>query len=144
MSQIDGRGMTIAVCVDDRGGMLFNGRRLSRDRGLIADLLELAGDAPVRAAPFSAALFNGSCERVTVSDDFLDAAGAGDVCFVENADAAPYMDKVERFVIYRWNRDYPSDTLLDVRPEKYGLRLDESRDFAGSSHGRITREVYVR
>ena len=136
--------MTIAVCVDNRGGMLFNGRRLSRDRGLVADLLALAGDAPVRAAPFSAALFDGEGERVTVSGDFLDAAGAGDVCFVENAAAAPYMDRVERLVIYRWNRDYPSDTRFDVQPEEYGLRLAESRDFAGSSHGNITREVYVR
>lgn len=136
--------MTIAVCVDNRGGMMFNGRRLSRDRGLIADLLALAGDKTVRAAPFSAALFNVAGAHVTVSDDFLDAAGAGDVCFVENAAAAPYMDRVERFVIYRWNRDYPSDMSLDVRPEEYGLRLVESRDFAGSSHESITREVYVR
>lgn len=136
--------MTIAVCVDNRGGMLFNGRRLSRDRELVADLLALAGDAPVRAAPFSAALFNGARKRVDVGDDFLDAAGAGDVCFVENVAAAPYMDRVERFVIYRWNRDYPSDTRLDVQPEEYGLNLAESRDFAGSSHKIITREVYVR
>lgn len=136
--------MTIAVCVDNRGGMLFNGRRLSRDRELISDLLAFAGDAPVRAAAFSAALFRGAGERVAVGDDFLDAAGAGDICFVENAAAAPYMDRVERLVIYRWNRDYPSDMRFDVQPEEYGLSLAESRDFAGSSHEIITREVYVR
>lgn len=135
--------MTAAVCVDNRGGMLFNGRRLSRDRALIADLLELAGGAPVRAAPFSAALFAGAGDAAVISGDFLDAAGAGDVCFVENAALAPYMDRVERLVIYRWNRDYPSDTRLDVRPEDFGLRLAESRDFAGSSHEKLTREIYA-
>lgn len=136
--------MTAVVCVDNRGGMLFYGRRLSRDRALIADLLELAGDAPVRAAPFSAALFPRAGERVSISGDFLDAAGEGELCFVENADLAPYMDRVERLVIYCWNRDYPSDVSLGVQPEEYGLRLAESRDFAGSSHENITREVYVR
>lgn len=136
--------MTAVVCVENRGGMLFNGRRVSRDRALIADLLELAGDAPLRIAPFSARLFARAAERVRISADFLDAAGEGDVCFVEDAALSPYMDAVERLVIYRWNRDYPSDVGFDVQPEVYGLRLAESRDFAGSAHENITREVYVR
>ncbi len=136
--------MTVAVCVDNRGGTLFNGRRLSRDRFLIADLLALAGEAAVWAAPFSAALFAGLGERVTISDDFLSRAGDRDVCFVENVPLTPYMDRSDRLVIYRWNRDYPSDTRLDVQPEEYGLHLAESFDFAGSSHEKITREVYVK
>lgn len=136
--------MTAVVCVENRGGMLFYGRRVSRDRVLIDNLLELAGDAPVRLAPFSAGLFTKARERVLISGDFLDAAGEGEVCFVEDAALGPYMDKVERLVIYRWNRDYPSDMSFDVQPEEYGLRLADSRDFAGSSHENITREVYVR
>lgn len=136
--------MTAVVCVENRGGMLFYGRRVSRDRVMIADLLEFAGDAPLRCAPFSAGLFANARERVRISADFLDAAGAGDVCFVEDAALGPHMDAVERLVIYRWNRDYPSDVGLDVQPEEYGLSLAESRDFAGSSHENITREVYVR
>jgi len=135
--------MTVAVCVDNRGGTLFNGRRLSRDRLLIADLLALAGEAAVRAAPFSAALFAQSGERVRISEDFLSRAGNGDVCFVENVPLTPYMDRLDRLIVYSWNRDYPSDTRLDVRPEEYG-HLAESVDFAGSSHEKITREVYVK
>ena len=130
--------MTAVVCVDNRGGMLFNGRRLSRDRLLIADLLELAGGAHVRASPFSAALFAGAGSTAVIGEDFLDAAGTGDICFVENAALTPYMDRVERLVIYRWNRDYPSDTRLDVQPEAYGLYLAGSCDFAGSSHEKLT------
>lgn len=135
--------MTAAVCVDNRGGMLFGGRRLSRDRLLIADLLELAQGDTVRAAPFSSALFTKAGGAVLISEDFLDAAGSRDICFVENAALAPYMDRVERLVIYRWNRDYPSDTRLDVQPESYGLRLDSVREFAGSSHEKLTREIYA-
>ena len=112
--------------------MLFNGRRLSRDRLLIEDMLALAGDATVRAAPFSDVLFTGWPGRVKISGDFLEAAGEGEVCFVENSALAEYMDRVERLVIYRWNRDYPSDTRLDVRPEDWGMRLAGSLDFAAA------------
>lgn len=135
--------MTVAVCVDNSGGMLFNGRRLSRDRVMIEDLLSLAGSVPVRAAPFSAALFSKAAERAEICRDFLSAAGDGAFCFVENVPLAGYMDRVEKLIIYRWNRDYPSDVKLDVQPEEYGLRLAESLEFAGSSHDKITREVYA-
>ena len=36
--------MTLAFCVDDRGGLSFNRRRQSRDRAVSADLLSQAGD----------------------------------------------------------------------------------------------------
>ena len=39
--------MQIIVCVDDRGGMLFNKRRQSRDRVLIADVLSELGDKKI-------------------------------------------------------------------------------------------------
>ena len=35
--------MILAFCVDDQGGLAFNHRRQSRDRGLVADLLAAAG-----------------------------------------------------------------------------------------------------
>jgi len=35
--------MILAFCVDDQGGLAFNHRRQSRDRGLMADLLAEAG-----------------------------------------------------------------------------------------------------
>ena len=35
--------MTVFVCLDDRGGMLFNLRRQSRDREQMADMLRLVG-----------------------------------------------------------------------------------------------------
>lgn len=61
--------MTVILTLDDRGGMSFNGRRQSRDRLLIADLLsELRARGVTRLvlAPSSASLF---------PEDALSAAG---------------------------------------------------------------------
>ena len=38
--------MILALCVDDKNGMAFNGRRQSMDRLLRADLLTAAGEGP--------------------------------------------------------------------------------------------------
>ena len=47
----------------------------------------------------------------------------------------------ETIVLYRWNRAYPADVKFTM-PQ--GFALKESRDFAGSSHEKITREEYIR
>lgn len=41
-----GGRMILAFCIDDQGGLAFNHRRQSRDRGLVADLLAAAGILP--------------------------------------------------------------------------------------------------
>ena len=50
--------MILAFCIDDQGGLAFNHRRQSRDRGLVADLLAEAGARPVFCLPYSAGLFD--------------------------------------------------------------------------------------
>ena len=134
--------MRVALCVDDLGGMLFNGRRQSRDRGLIADLLREAAPARLLISPFSADLFG--ADAVTVSEDFLQTAGAGELCVLENAPRAPHADRIDELILYRWNRRYPRDLTLDLDPLAAGLRLVEKTELAGYSHESITKERYVR
>ena len=132
--------MIIAACVEDRDGMRFNGRRLSRDRAQTADLLALCGGA-LRAAPCSADLFAGQ-PGVLLSGDFLDRAGPGEVCFVEDRPVGGLADRVEAVVLYRWNRAYPFDMKLDL--DLTDFLLEERTEFPGSSHKTITREYYIR
>ena len=132
----------VAVCVDEFGGMLFNGRRQSRDRVLISDLLDFAGDKKIIINDFSLSLFKDYLDRIILSPSPLNEAGENAVCFIENLPLADYKDKIETLVIYRWNREYPSDKKLDVSPEALGLKLISSSDFVGSSHKKITKEIY--
>ncbi|MDD3347738.1 ribonuclease Z [Oscillibacter sp.] len=135
--------MIVAVCVGNENGVAFNGRRLSRDRAQQADLLALCGEGRLWVDAFSAPLFADHAERLRVSADFLEQAGEKEICFVENRPLRPFLHRMEGLVLYRWNRAYPSDVRLDVDVEA-DFVLTQQRDFPGSSHRRITREIYKR
>ena len=135
--------MHLIVCVDDRLGMSFGGRRQSRDRVLCEDVIcTVQGRGAVLClSPYSAPLFEGSaCLRV--SQTYLADAGEDDFCFCEREAIAPHAHRVSAVTVYRWNRHYPSDRKLDLDLSAYTLR--ETTEFAGSSHDMITKEVYVK
>ena len=136
--------MTVFVCVDDKGGMTFFGKRQSRDSVLIKDVIEHAEDGILYVNEFSEKLFEQSDASVISVSSPLDSAAEGSYVFVENLPLAPYKDKIQKLVIYRWNRHYPSDKKLDIDPKSLGMRLFVSYDFQGSSHTKITKEVYER
>ena len=50
--------MKLIVCVDLNNGMLFNNRRLSRDRGLIEQIYSLVGENKLWITEFSKDLFD--------------------------------------------------------------------------------------
>ena len=132
--------MIAAVCIEDRGGMRFCGRRVSRDRAQQADLIALCGGEPLWLNAGSAGLFQG--QNITVDEAFLTKAGPGQVCFVEDQPLTPVLDRLERLVVYRWNRTYPSDFKLDL--DLADLVRTEQTEFPGNSHETITREIYER
>ena len=136
--------MRIAVCIDDRGGMLFNRRRQSQDRLLRQDLLREAAGGPLWMSPYSRGQFSDTSEQLRAEEDFPRRAGAGELCFFEDVDPAPWLEAAEEVILYRWNRTYPYDLKLDLCPEEAGFTLAEKTEFAGSSHEKITREVYLR
>lgn len=134
--------MKIIVCLCDKGGMLFNKRRQSRDRVLLQNLADYVNDGAIFVNGFSAPLFESSTASVIEVSDPLLSAGDGDFVFLENLSLKRARDKIEEMIIYRWNRSYPADFFLDLEPSEAGLRLVESTEFSGSSHEKITREIY--
>lgn len=136
--------MNVIVCLCDRGGMLFNNRRQSRDRLLIKDLSEYCENGIVYISEFSAPLFEGGDISAIVASNPLELAGEGEYVFIENISLCGYEEKIEKMIVYKWNRSYPADFYLDVTPWGLGLTLTESTDFVGNSHEKITREVYSR
>lgn len=132
--------MLAVLCLDDRAGLSFNHRRLSRDRAQQEDLLALGRGRRLWIAPCSASLFRWAGGQVTVSENLLRLAGPGELCFLE--DRLPDVEALEGLILYRWNRDYPAD--VHFRPDLTGFVLAERLDFPGLSHERITRETYLR
>ena len=137
--------MVAIVCLDDRNGMEFHHRRQSRDSRLREWVLGMAKGRRLWMSPYSARQFaEEERESICVSDGFLEEAGEGDYAFVESCPLAPYEGKVEKLVVFRWNRLYPSDRYFDLNLAGGQWHRTETKDFSGTSHERITMEVYVR
>ncbi len=128
--------MTVALCIDDQGGRLFGGRRQSRDRVLLEDLLsESKGE--LRILPFSQGLLK---DRAVLCADLTEDG----FYFLEDRPLAPLKDRLTTLILYRWNRLYPADIYLDATPEDLGLTLVRTEELCGSSHPKITKEVYEK
>lgn len=130
--------MILVVALDNSNGMMFNFRRQSKDRVLIDDLMNRLGNDKLFVNDFSFDLFEEKySSSVTVCDNPLVAAGIGDYCFVENMDVTPYKDKIEKLLIYKWNRDYPGDVFFPFDIHNTNVLCE----FQGSSHDKITLET---
>ena len=135
--------MIVMLCVDDKNGMLFNRRRQSKDRVLCQHILELVGTGRLWMSPYSKKQFADTKQaEVIVDEAYLEKAGAGDYCFVEDRDVALYENRIEQIILFRWNRIYPADIFftLDIS----GYTLEKTENFAGNSHDKITKEIYRR
>ena len=73
--------------------------------------------------------------------DYLSGAEAEDWCFAEDTAYLAHADAIRQIVLFRWNRHYPADVHFEF-PGKWALVRAE--DFPGSSHEKITMEVYER
>ena len=136
--------MTVFVCIDDRGGMLFNKRRQSRDSRVVEDIARTVGDGVLYISDFSEILFEESDASVISVPQPLESAAEDGFVFIENQHLGEYLDKIDRLIIYKWNRKYPYDFSIDVSPAQAGFKKKSTREFVGTSHEKITREDYVK
>ena len=132
--------ITVAICLDDELGMMFNKRRQSRDRVLIHELID-STEGPIHIHPYSSMLF-GECERIRVSDDPLKSCGDGELAFIEHLPLLSHLSDIETLIVYRWNRLYPADKYLDIDISSFKLTLEY--EFEGSSHEKITKGIYTK
>ena len=134
--------MRLILCLDEKKGMMFNRRRQSRDRVLLEDLKAMTAGTSLYVLPYSVALLRDagiSCQEVK---DPVASAGKEDFCFLEGPLAKEAEDWVEELILYHWNRHYPSDLWFTMSLEDFVLA--ESVEFVGSSHEKITKEVWKK
>lgn len=141
--------MVVYIAIDNNNGMLFNHRRQSQDRIMRQNMLKQCADAKLWISEFSQMLFQPQDgvefpSNIVVDNDFLSKAEPNDHCFVENIDLSPWMDKIDTLVIYKWNRGYPADFYFDFSTLDNDWRKFSVNHFKGSSHNKITKEVWKR
>ncbi len=135
--------MRIVICLDERRGLLFGGRRQSKDREVIADVLKhLSGR--LYLAPYSERLFSNQGVPYICSSNIWEEAEKQDTFFAEDLDFLSHLDMVDQITVYWWNRHYPSDVRLDPELSELGFFSAERTEFPGYSHETITKETYLR
>lgn len=129
--------MNVIICVDNNMGVAFNNRRQSRDRCLNEKIiLKIIGKLKVEA--YSESLF--PSDKIIVVKNVLKDTGTGEWCFSEKRSLKGFENKIEQLMICRWNRVYPANVHLDI--DLNGWQLLSAEEFGGSSHEKITMEVW--
>lgn len=131
--------MHLIVCIDQRDGMSFCGRRLSSDRTLTDYICKLTSESKLWMNAYSAKLFPET--EVLVDESFLQKASKGEYCFAENTPLENLTD-VESVTLCHWNRRYPS-TEIFPRMLLANMHLVHTEEFPGNSHETLTIERYT-
>lgn len=133
--------MKLIFCVDKKNGIMFNRRRQSQDRILRSKMLEHIADNVLWMSSYSAKQFTEGGE-FKIDDNYMTKAAEEDYCFVEDGEYD--VSKCNEILLFKWNRDYPADRFLEVNLKKLGFQKKATEEFAGSSHEKITLEIYSK
>lgn len=137
--------MIVIACIDERKGMLFNHRRQSQDRAVCSDILKECEGHKLYMTTYSKGLFEKMGNAaILVSEDMMEQAGNEDNCFIEDTDVSGHEKAVQELILYQWNRHYPADTYFPLELSEEEWVLERREEFQGSSHKKITKEVYKR
>lgn len=137
--------MNIIVCLDDKNGMMFNKRRQSKDSILRKNIYKSLSGKSLWMNEYSYQQFEeDQYDPICVDEQFMEKVKKGEYCFVENIKIAGYKDSIEKMIVYKWNRNYPSDFKLDLSLDDGEWILESTEEFAGNSHEKITKEEYGR
>ena len=133
--------MKLILMIDEKSGMAFNKRRLTRDIVQREFLNRLLAGKTLWMSPYSAKLFlpDLPSAEVKVDSAFLSLAEEEDYVLLELDPVPENTEEISEILLFNWNRSYPAD-LVFFLPK--GFVLTEEKEFKGSSHDRITMEVY--
>lgn len=79
---------------------------------------------------------------MAINVDFLSLAEIGEFCLIESESLAPFAEKIEQIIVFWWNRTYPADVYLDLDLSQWERK--KRYEFPGTSHEKITEEIYER
>ncbi len=126
--------MKVFICLDDKNGMLFNKRRLSKDRVVVAKVEEIIENEALYISKYTQSLF----------PDGIVCEGFGypyGYAFIEDP---AHLDErhIDTLYIFRWNRHYPSDAKFTMSLKNFELVDEET--MVGYSHDEVTLQVYQK
>ena len=134
--------MKFIFCIDKKNGMMFFGKRQSQDRVLREYILaKIPSSAKLWMSEYSKEQFNDD-EKIVVDNQYLQNANDEDYCFVEDLDYD--VSKTDEIILCHWNRQYQADVFFKLDLKKERFQRISKENIKGSSHDKITIEVYKR
>ena len=105
--------------------------------------MNLANSRAIRMSPYTASMFAGqkSGAKIISSIHFFEKAAESDFCILEESFPID-IDQFNKLIIFWWNRKYPGDVFLDVDLKNGTWFRQMTEEFPGSSHEKITMEIY--
>ena len=136
--------LKLIVCLDERRGMMFAGRRQSRDKRVTEDIVRDLGEGALYISPYSEKLLRDFKIDLRIAADPIAAAREEKdaAVFLEDRAAPVRADGIDTVIIYCWGRVYPAD--LTFTMDLSDFRHRASITFTGNSHEKITKEIYTR
>ena len=131
--------MKLIFCLEKDKGMMFFGKRHSKDRELRKKLIEMTKGHKLWMSNYSAKQFAGY-SSIIADNEYIAKAEPDDYCFVEDKEYS--IDGVSEIVLCYWNRKYPADKFFEIDLKMEGFKKVSTEDIKGSSHEKITIEVW--
>ena len=133
--------MKLIFCIDDKKGMMFFGKRQSQDSVLREWIINHTAGSKLWMSAYSARQFSDQSGYI-VDDNYVANALTDDYCFIE--DKGYSLDNVSEIILCKWNRKYQADKVFDIDLKANGFKKVSSEDIKGSSHDKITIEIYKK
>lgn len=132
--------MNLIVCLDNNYGLLFNNRRLSRDREIIKDIIDNEiKDSKLYIKEYSKELF----DIIGVNDNIeILEKDTTDIEWLFIEDNNFIQEKINKIIVYYWNKVYPSDVKFKIDLSLW--KEIESSEIKGYSHDNIIKKEYIR
>ncbi len=134
--------MNLIVCLEDRNGMSFFGKRLSRDKAICERIVSRVEKNNFFLSPYSAKIFETLPNSANICDRPFESASQNDFCFIETEDISGCKNDINTIIVYRFCRAYPFDKMFDISLLS-ARKLISSTEFSGNSHDKIIEEVYA-
>lgn len=135
--------MYAIICVDNKLGMSFGGRRQSMDSVLRHKVIKYVGINELWMRAYTAKQFEKDpVPTLRVDENYLQKAGRDSYCFVELDQIEDIYAKIQGILLFRWNRTYPANLFLKIPGNIRDWKIKVLEEFQGSSHERITMELW--
>ena len=134
--------MVIVACIDKSGNIALNTNG-QLNHIIFWVRLKVVSNEALLYMNFNSSRQFGYYPMKMIDDDFLDIAGEDSYCFVEDTDITPYIDRIDKIILYKWNKKFSSKFEFD-KSILDNFSVVSKKSFYGEPFLKISEIVYEK